>query len=119
MRFKDGTAEAIDTIVFATGYRPVVPFMEESLIFTADGKPRLLVNVVHPEHEGLFAAGLAQANGSMSPVCRLSGPDDRQPNRRRTAQARDGPAGFATLWRRPGKARASAASSPPTAIAWK
>ena len=28
-------------------------------------KPRLLVNVVHPEHQGLFAAGLAQANGSM------------------------------------------------------
>jgi hypothetical protein len=63
--FKDGTAEEIDTIVFATGYRPVVPFMDESLIFAADGKPRLLVNVVHPEHEGLFAAGFAQANGSM------------------------------------------------------
>ncbi len=63
--FKDGTAEAIDTIVFATGYRPVVPFMDESLIFAADGKPRLHLNVVHPEHEGLFAAGLAQANGSM------------------------------------------------------
>ena len=63
--FKDGTAEAIDTIVFATGSQPVVPFMDESLIFAADGKPRLLVNVVHPEHEGLFAAGLAQANGSM------------------------------------------------------
>ena len=39
--------------------------MDESLIFAADGEPRLLCNVVHPEHEGLFAAGLAQANGSM------------------------------------------------------
>ena len=44
---------------------PVVPFIDESLIFAADGQPRFLLNAVHPEHEGLFAAGLAQANGSM------------------------------------------------------
>jgi hypothetical protein len=63
--FKDGTAEAIDMVVFATGYQPVIPFMDEGLFFDAKGAPRLLVNAVHPEHEGLFAAGLAQANGSM------------------------------------------------------
>jgi cation diffusion facilitator CzcD-associated flavoprotein CzcO len=63
--FKDGTAETVDSIVFATGYQPVVPFIDERLMFAADGRPRLLCNVVHPEHEGLFAAGLAQANGSM------------------------------------------------------
>ena len=63
--FKDGTAETLDTIVFATGYQPVIPFIDESLVFAADGRPRLLFNVVHPEHEGLFAAGLCQANGSM------------------------------------------------------
>ncbi len=63
--FKDGTAEAIDIVVFATGYQPVIPFMDEGLLFDAKGAPLLNVNVVHPEHEGLFAAGLAQANGSM------------------------------------------------------
>jgi cation diffusion facilitator CzcD-associated flavoprotein CzcO len=63
--FKDGTAETIDTIVFATGYRPVIPFIDESLIFAPDGRPRLNLNLAHPEHEGLFAAGLVQANGSM------------------------------------------------------
>jgi cation diffusion facilitator CzcD-associated flavoprotein CzcO len=63
--FTDGSTEIIDTIVLATGYRPVIPFIDESLMFTPDGAPRLYVNVVHPEHEGLFAAGLAQANGSM------------------------------------------------------
>ena len=63
--FKDGTAETIDTIVFATGYQPVIPFIDESLVFAPDGRPRFLLNAVHPEHEGLFAAGLAQANGSM------------------------------------------------------
>ena len=63
--FKDGTAETIDTVVFATGYQPVIPYIDEGLIFGPDGRPRLLLNVVHPEHEGLFAAGLCQANGSM------------------------------------------------------
>ncbi len=65
VRFRDGTAETVDTIVFATGYQPVIPFVDERLMFAEDGRPRLLFNVVHPEHEGLFAAGMAQANGSM------------------------------------------------------
>jgi cation diffusion facilitator CzcD-associated flavoprotein CzcO len=63
--FKDRSAEAVDTIVFATGYQPVIPYIDDSLIFAEDGRPRLLFNVVHPEHEGLYAAGLCQANGSM------------------------------------------------------
>src|SRR5262249_18026354 len=49
----------------ATGYQPVIPYLDEGLFFDARGAPLLNVNVVHPEHEGLFAAGLAQANGSM------------------------------------------------------
>jgi len=63
--FKDGTAETVDTVIFATGYQPVIPYVDESLIYDTNGRPRLLLNAVHPEHEGLFAAGLAQANGSM------------------------------------------------------
>jgi hypothetical protein len=39
--------------------------MDEGLFFDVKGAPLLNVNVVHPEHEGLFAAGLSQANGSM------------------------------------------------------
>ena len=65
VRFKDGTAEAIDTIVFATGYQPVIPFLDEKAIFADDGRPRFHLSLVHPEHAGLFAAGLVQANGSM------------------------------------------------------
>jgi cation diffusion facilitator CzcD-associated flavoprotein CzcO len=63
--FKDGSAETVDTIVLATGYQPVIPYLDERLIFGADGRPRLIFNVVHPEHEGLYAVGLTQANGSM------------------------------------------------------
>ena len=63
--FADGTSEAIDTIVLATGYEPVIPFIDPALVFEPNGRPRLHLNVAHPTHEGLFAAGLAQANGSM------------------------------------------------------
>jgi cation diffusion facilitator CzcD-associated flavoprotein CzcO len=63
--FTDGSSERVDMIVFATGYRPSFPFLDESLIFGRDGRPRLFLNVFHPEYDGLFAAGLVQANGSM------------------------------------------------------
>jgi len=63
--FKDGTAETIDTIVFATGYQPVIPFIDAGLVFAPDGRLRFHLNTVHSEHEELFAAGLVQANGSM------------------------------------------------------
>ncbi len=36
--FKDGSRETIDMIVLATGYQPVVPFLDEGLLFAA-GRP--------------------------------------------------------------------------------
>ena len=63
--FKDASREAIDLIVLATGYEPAVPFVDKGLLFAADGRPRLQLNMFHPEHENLFAVGLVQANGSM------------------------------------------------------
>ncbi len=63
--FKDGSRETIDMVVFATGYEPVVPFIDPDLLFAGDGRPRLQLNVFHPDYENLFAAGLVQANGSM------------------------------------------------------
>jgi hypothetical protein len=63
--FWDGTSEEVDLIVFATGYHPTLPFIDDGMIFAADGSPRLLLNVFHPDKTGLYAAGLVQANGSM------------------------------------------------------
>ncbi|MGE3065762.1 MAG: flavin-containing monooxygenase [Hyphomicrobiaceae bacterium] len=63
--FKDGSAETIDTIVFATGYRISLPFIDNSLIFAPDGRPKLHLSMIDTEHDGLYAAGLVQANGSM------------------------------------------------------
>jgi cation diffusion facilitator CzcD-associated flavoprotein CzcO len=63
--FTDGTAETVDMIIFATGYEPVVPFLDDGLVYDAEGRSRFYLRVVHPERPGLFAAGLVQANGSM------------------------------------------------------
>ena len=63
--FTDGTAETIDMIVFATGYEPVVPFLDESVVYDVRGRSRFYLRIFHPEHANLFAAGLVQANGSM------------------------------------------------------
>jgi thioredoxin reductase len=63
--FTDGTTETVDMIVYATGYEPVVPFLDEGLVYDTDGRSRFYLRVVHPERPGLFAAGLVQANGSM------------------------------------------------------
>jgi cation diffusion facilitator CzcD-associated flavoprotein CzcO len=65
VRFADGTSEPIDTVVLATGYEPVVRFIDDGLVFDDAGRPRFQLNAFHPEHKGLFAAGLAQANGGM------------------------------------------------------
>ena len=63
--FKDGTRETVDTIIFATGYKLAIPFLAEKEYLGPNGKPRLYKNVAHPEHPGLFFAGLIQANGSI------------------------------------------------------
>jgi len=63
--FTDGSAERVDLIVFATGYRPVLGYLDEKITFGADGRPRFVHHVFHPEYPNLFAVGLVQANGSM------------------------------------------------------
>jgi cation diffusion facilitator CzcD-associated flavoprotein CzcO len=63
--FSDGTREDVDLVIFATGYQPSFPFLERVPLLDDDGRPLLHLNVFHPEHEMLFAAGLSQANGSM------------------------------------------------------
>jgi hypothetical protein len=65
VRFSDGSAEQVDLIVFATGYRPVLPFIDDTISFGSDGRPRFVHHVFHPEYANLFAVGLVQANGSM------------------------------------------------------
>ena len=63
--FKDGTREAVDLIVFATGFEPEIPFLDRGLVFDDAGKSRLFLNTISPDHDGLYFAGFVQANGSI------------------------------------------------------
>lgn len=58
--FTDGTAAEIDTVVFATGYRIEIPFIDQALLHWRDGRPHLYLNVFAAGHDTLFTAGLIQ-----------------------------------------------------------
>jgi Flavin-binding monooxygenase-like len=65
VRFSDGSAVEADLVVFATGYEISLPFIDQTLIFDAEGRPILYLNVFHPIYDDFFAIGLIQANGSI------------------------------------------------------
>ncbi len=62
VEFADGSREAIDLIVFATGFRLSFPFLEGRHLNMENGVPRLFLNAFHPQHDHLFIAGLTQPN---------------------------------------------------------
>ncbi len=65
VRFVDGSEIEADLVVYATGYQIANTFIDNGLLFGADGRPRLFLNIFHPELDDLFAVGLIQANGSI------------------------------------------------------
>ncbi len=65
VRFVDGREEAIDLIVFATGYQISFPFFERDLLLDSGGRPKLWLNAFHPQHDNLFVAGLIQPNSGI------------------------------------------------------
>lgn len=60
VEFSDGSREAIDVVVFATGYEMVFPFIATEHLNWKAGYPNLYLNVFHPEYDDLFVAGLIQ-----------------------------------------------------------
>jgi cation diffusion facilitator CzcD-associated flavoprotein CzcO len=58
VRFSDDTEEEIDLIVYATGFRPSFPFMDQSYILHEDGRSKLFIHTFDREHDDLFVAGL-------------------------------------------------------------
>lgn len=60
VRFADGSTEHFDVIVYATGFKITVPFVDRCELNWRDGKPDLYLNIFHPEADDLFFAGLIQ-----------------------------------------------------------
>jgi cation diffusion facilitator CzcD-associated flavoprotein CzcO len=60
--FADGSAEEVDAIVCATGFRLSFPFLDSSYLNLKDGLPVLYKNLFHPHLDNLFFVGLIQPN---------------------------------------------------------
>lgn len=61
VRFDDGSEEAVDVIVYATGYRTRFPFLSDDLAPVKDNHIALYKRMVRPEIPNLWFMGLAQA----------------------------------------------------------
>lgn len=67
--FSDGTTEAFDTLIAATGYKIALPFFDKDFINyeEADRVP-LYLRMFHPEHPTLIFVGLFQPQGAIWPL---------------------------------------------------
>lgn len=68
VRFEDGSSAEVDVILWATGYDIRMPFLDPSVLNTAENDVRLYKLVVHPTHPGLSFIGLVQPWGAIMPL---------------------------------------------------
>jgi cation diffusion facilitator CzcD-associated flavoprotein CzcO len=63
--FRDGTAERIDLIVYATGYKVAFPFLEPRHPSSSGDRPRFYLHVFHPTYDNLFVIGMIQPDSGV------------------------------------------------------
>jgi cation diffusion facilitator CzcD-associated flavoprotein CzcO len=68
VRFTDGTREAVDAIVWCTGYRVRIPFLAAEYASDDPQTLRLYKRILHPDCPDLFFVGLMQSTGSAFPI---------------------------------------------------
>jgi len=64
--FEDGREDAVDLVLFATGYRITFPFLDDLALLNwqpLQAAPRLYRNIFPPQDNGLFVAGLLEGAG--------------------------------------------------------
>ncbi|MGE7386843.1 NAD(P)-binding domain-containing protein [Streptomyces sp. NPDC004126] len=64
VHFTDGSSEAVDAVVYSTGYKISFPFLDESVIAPTDNDVSLFHRVADPHHAGLYFVGLFQPLGA-------------------------------------------------------
>jgi cation diffusion facilitator CzcD-associated flavoprotein CzcO len=67
VEFEDGSIEAVDVIVTATGYRLSLPFFEDGLPGLDENGIDLFRGVMHPDYHNLFVIGVMKAICSIWP----------------------------------------------------
>jgi hypothetical protein len=68
VRFADGTAEEVDTVIYCTGYKISFPFLDPALISVEGNQVSLYRRVVPPGLPGLYFIGLVQPIGATMPI---------------------------------------------------
>ena len=69
VRFRDGSEEQIDVIVYATGFHLTgFPFLDRKYFNWDKHNPGLYLNVFHPSYDNLFVVGLFQTNTGNWPL---------------------------------------------------
>jgi cation diffusion facilitator CzcD-associated flavoprotein CzcO len=56
--FTDGSEEEVDLLIWATGFTPSFPFMDQSYILDEQGNSKLFIHTFHRELDDLFVVGL-------------------------------------------------------------
>jgi cation diffusion facilitator CzcD-associated flavoprotein CzcO len=73
VKFEDGTAEAVDVIVWCTGYKVTFPFFDEQLIAAPDNDLPLFRRAFKPGIDNLAFVGLLQPLGAIMPLAEAQG----------------------------------------------
>ncbi|MFC7550272.1 flavin-containing monooxygenase [Plantactinospora sp. GCM10030261] len=68
VEFTDGRADEVDLIVWCTGYRVEVPFLDRDLLGAAPDALPLYRHVFHLDHPTLTFVGLMQSTGAAFPL---------------------------------------------------
>ena len=67
VHFRNGSAQEVDLIVWATGYRPTIPFLEEALP-ARDGVGPELFGALFPRMPNLYVLGHFESDGGAYPL---------------------------------------------------
>jgi cation diffusion facilitator CzcD-associated flavoprotein CzcO len=73
VRFKDGSTESVDVIVWCTGYKVTFPFFDEDFISAPDNDLPLFRRVFKPGIDNVFFIGLLQPLGAIMPLAEAQG----------------------------------------------
>ena len=68
VEFADGSREAADAVVYATGYKVTFPFFDPGFVAAPNNALSLYYRLFHLEIENLFFVGLAQPLGAIMPI---------------------------------------------------
>jgi cation diffusion facilitator CzcD-associated flavoprotein CzcO len=68
VRFVDGSTENLDAVVWCTGYRVTIRFLDSTVVGSDPKELRLFMRVFHPRIPDLFFVGLMQSTGSAFPI---------------------------------------------------